>query len=912
MSHIFNDIIKIGNTEDVLRTDSLNINNTMVQETTTKNLEYISGDFGNRIVLAGSKQRNTISDNNFNMEFSKKTFDLLTYIHWDNIVVAGGSLVNIITKSDEKLNDVDIFIYGLDKESTKQKIDHVVNSVKQKAIDMKYDTRVYMNSNVINIYVFDTKKLLQVQIILRLYDTLAHVLVGFDVDCCCVAYNGKNLLATERGLNALKYRVNVANLKRRSPSYENRLIKYSFRGFDVITDFKYENMYNKMFFMASENYGFTRLLEQELINNGQLKNIIFSNTLRFRQTASYTGGHSFYNKENLEIKNIQNTENCITKYNANIEDDTMKFKEYSIKNIGLMETGVMEQFTGSFNPISDENWVNSNSETTSDSLGRSKEFVRLKYNKYSNIAEFENKDIHDISNFGAKCLAVMYVANESDVVRIVENKYINEPNNMYRITPVKLAILLGRTKLAISLMKGHDYETVKELIYMMDNDKMFTNYCNKSGRSCTDVDKHLVGKFECENISDNIHNQNKTGNNMDEFYQLSTFDMTMKIGLDTSLNNYYNLDITRLPFNVIKTLYEKGCINSTTLTNHLTKKIKEDDLVKFRGLMNSEDELHVFDYVINNFVKTENKRCKVTNDNIKKLMVMKNMWNEENTYTSIYNEFNKINSTHHNLYTCMLNITNPNLTLEIVYKLIGASKAFDMLVNYVIFLDSVELIQKLITKDDLYVKLKYQYRIESSDSVNIKDFFNKIDTDRQNEKVKTNKILKNNDDHINAIVDGELSDNYERKENVFGMTPDDNIIAKLLLMYNKVFNKGEAMSDKDLTTLKNMRKAVHNIKRNCEHKIVNAKYFYSLDLHNLFFSKDDNDEVEVQESVIESNEEDEADADVETPDYFVLPGSDNDDANEKESHSHQLYCCDEENDDECGESISDDDSDNDK
>ena len=272
-----------------------------------------------------------------------------------------------------------------------------------------------------------------------------------------------------------------------------------------------------MFFMTSEKFGFTRLLEQELINNGQLKNIIFSNTLRFRQTASYvsTSSHSYYGKENLEIKDVANTENCITKYNANIDDDSMKFKEFSIKNIQFMEHNTMEQFTGSFEPITDKDWIDGykKSDTSQqnktqfiDSLGRSQDFLNLKYNLYKSPNDFENIDISDISNFDAKCLAVMYLKNEKDIVRIVENKYIPKKYNMYKIEPVKLAILLGRTKLAEKLMKGHSYDTMKELIYMMDNDKLFTKYCNFAGISCTDVDKALVEKYACENISDNIHN----------------------------------------------------------------------------------------------------------------------------------------------------------------------------------------------------------------------------------------------------------------------------------------------------------------------------------------------------------------------------------------------------------------------
>lgn len=832
---VFNQIIQINNDEDNYRTNKDKITNDMINIVKTKDLEYLPSDLNGKIVLTGSKLKNTISNNDFNMEFSKKTFDLLTYLNWDNIVVAGGSLVNIVTKSTEKLNDVDVFVYGLDKEQAKLKIDHVITSIKQKATDMKYETRVYMNSNVINIYIFDNKKILQVQVILRLYETLAHVLVGFDVDCCCVAYNGKNLLVTDRGLNALKYRVNVANLKRRSPSYENRLIKYSFRGFDVITDFGYKQMYNKMFFMASENYGFTRLLEQELINNGQLKNIIFSNTLRFRQTASYTGNHSFYVKEHLEIKDMRNTESCITKHNANIEDEKLKFKEYNIKNVDIMELNVMEQFTGSFNPITDENWVGLGNENT-DPLGRPISLIRLKYNKYKNITEFENENMRDISNFDAKCLAVMYVSNESDVIRICENKYIPKTNNMYKISPVQLAILLGRTKLAISLMKGYGYESMKELIYMMDNDKLFTHYCNSSGKSCTDVDKSLVTKFECENISDNIHNQNNRTNNFDDFYNLNDFDMVVKLASDPNIQLYRNVDIKKLNFDAIKMLYEKGIINN--LLSYVPKTFDQEEIEKFRDLMkNNPNETSILNYVIHSFESVEHKKCLKTSNNVCKLLMLKQTWNKKNLCTSLANELNNIDP---NLYVCMLNISNPSLTLETIEKLIGKSgRLFDKLIDYILYLDDVDLIQKLISKDDLYVKLKYQYKIESFDG-KVKEFFNKIDTDRQNEKIKTNKILKNTEAHINAINDGELSEQYQRYENVFGMTPDDNITSKLLLLYNKVFNKREQMNEKDLTTLKNMRKAIHNIRRNSEYNAVNNKYFYSLKLHNLFFSKDEN------------------------------------------------------------------------
>ncbi|MDE2097421.1 MAG: hypothetical protein KGL39_09270 [Patescibacteria group bacterium] len=73
----------------------------------------------------------------------------------------------------------------------------------------------------------------KIQIILRLYKSVEHVLLGFDVDCCCVAYDGKRVLATARGLRALETKTNIVNPSRQSTSYESRLLKYARRGFAI-------------------------------------------------------------------------------------------------------------------------------------------------------------------------------------------------------------------------------------------------------------------------------------------------------------------------------------------------------------------------------------------------------------------------------------------------------------------------------------------------------------------------------------------------------------------------------------------------------------------------------------------------------------------------------------------------------
>lgn len=68
---------------------------------------------------------------------------------------------------------------------------------------------------------------------MRIYRSISEILTGFDVDCSCAAYDGNQVYASPRALAAYMTQVNTIDLTRRSPSYENRLSKYSHRGFEV-------------------------------------------------------------------------------------------------------------------------------------------------------------------------------------------------------------------------------------------------------------------------------------------------------------------------------------------------------------------------------------------------------------------------------------------------------------------------------------------------------------------------------------------------------------------------------------------------------------------------------------------------------------------------------------------------------
>ena len=85
----------------------------------------------------------------------------------------------------------------------------------------------------------NSKYNLEVQVILRLYQSPSEIIHGFDVDSCCLGFDGDSVWMTHRAHYALLKGYNTVNFNRLSPSYEMRLVKYGTRGMPIkIPDFK--------------------------------------------------------------------------------------------------------------------------------------------------------------------------------------------------------------------------------------------------------------------------------------------------------------------------------------------------------------------------------------------------------------------------------------------------------------------------------------------------------------------------------------------------------------------------------------------------------------------------------------------------------------------------------------------------
>jgi hypothetical protein len=132
-----------------------------------------------------------------------------------------------------KPSDIDLFVISQDKAQASEVAFKIFRTL---VGDGRRTVKVMRGPGVINVVVGDDWNVVTVQIALRLYESPAEVLLGFDCDCCCVGYDGERVWALPRAVRAIRYGTNVLNPLHSWPckaSYEFRLVKYALRGYSI-------------------------------------------------------------------------------------------------------------------------------------------------------------------------------------------------------------------------------------------------------------------------------------------------------------------------------------------------------------------------------------------------------------------------------------------------------------------------------------------------------------------------------------------------------------------------------------------------------------------------------------------------------------------------------------------------------
>ncbi|KAL9650401.1 hypothetical protein ABK040_016468 [Willaertia magna] len=115
-------------------------------------------------------------------------------------------------------SDIDLFLYDLTEEQAKEKIKEIVKTIRENCYNG--DVVIIKSSVSISLQVPGYRT---IQIILRIYKNISEILCGFDVDCCCFAFDGKKVLTTPRGRRSIIYHESFSLKQKRipTPSYKN-------------------------------------------------------------------------------------------------------------------------------------------------------------------------------------------------------------------------------------------------------------------------------------------------------------------------------------------------------------------------------------------------------------------------------------------------------------------------------------------------------------------------------------------------------------------------------------------------------------------------------------------------------------------------------------------------------------------
>ncbi len=217
---------------------------------------------------------------------------VLKFVNWNNILLAGGSVSSILI--GREINDLDLFVYGIDeKDATKKvydlietldkelnkminknEIDKIDADFMMKTKNMSNEQKNYekqflsypkrskqpvvkcAKQNHVITLTFDRrvrKNYPKIQIIFRLYNTVSEILHGFDISASGVGFNGNDVYFTSLSKFAYEYRCNIVDVTRRSPTYEDRLMKYFARGFNIVFPDMDINKISKRFIENYEN-----------------------------------------------------------------------------------------------------------------------------------------------------------------------------------------------------------------------------------------------------------------------------------------------------------------------------------------------------------------------------------------------------------------------------------------------------------------------------------------------------------------------------------------------------------------------------------------------------------------------------------------------------------------------------------
>ncbi len=163
-----------------------------------------------------------------------ESYPFLKNIDFDNVLIAGGCISNLVIGLAMMRTDIDFFIYGLTEEEASKKVIKLVFTILNiDGVELKAYIKHRYNLSIVISY---PKKysVFKLQFIFRLYKTKSAILHGFDIGSSAIGFDGKEIYLTSLSKFSFENMMNIVDTTRRSTTYERRLVKYFKRGFGII------------------------------------------------------------------------------------------------------------------------------------------------------------------------------------------------------------------------------------------------------------------------------------------------------------------------------------------------------------------------------------------------------------------------------------------------------------------------------------------------------------------------------------------------------------------------------------------------------------------------------------------------------------------------------------------------------
>jgi len=177
------------------------------------------------------KSPNKLNFINSKDDFMKKfyaTIAILDGVDWDGIVVAGGSLSSNFFGYESKSSDIDIFIVKeMNDDKIREKIKNIYDTVKKNTNRVPL---IFRTPHTITLFSGYPHK--YIQIVLRMCKSITELLSFFDLDCCVLAYDGKDVVSIPRILRVVRTGCNFVDVRKlNNLQFISRIRKYLEKGF---------------------------------------------------------------------------------------------------------------------------------------------------------------------------------------------------------------------------------------------------------------------------------------------------------------------------------------------------------------------------------------------------------------------------------------------------------------------------------------------------------------------------------------------------------------------------------------------------------------------------------------------------------------------------------------------------------